>query len=230
VSRPASRASRVAHNPDTSPRPPFPATHRRRPELKDLLLPLMICSPDGVLEAAGLPSLRSSRHSRTAAFIGARHLDIACGSNFLKGLKPGSRVVGIDVQVARPKFDPTIVGRAERLPFADESFDSVSMIACLNHFGERSTVIEEARRVLKPGGLVIVTMIGPLVGLVCHKFRFWYQDTLYRSVHPAEVDGMERPWVENLFQASGMPCVHQESFLAGLNRMFLFEKPAPLPN
>ena len=191
-----------------------------------LLLPLMICSPDNVLEAVGLPSLRSARHTRTGAFVGERHLDLGCGSNALKKLRRGSHVVGLDVQVARPKFDPTVVGVAERLPFGDQTFDSVSMVACLNHFGERETVIGETLRVLKPGGRVVVTMIGPFVGLVCHKFRFWYQDTLYRAVHPGEVDGMDRGWIIELFHAAHMPCVHEETFLAGMNRIFVFEKPA----
>ena len=193
---------------------------------EDLWLPLMICSPDRVLEAVGLPSLRSARHVRTAAFVGPRHLDLGCGSNVLKELRRDAFVVGLDVQVARPKFDPTVVGVAERLPFADESFDSLSMVACLNHFGERDTVIAESLRVLTPGGRIIVTMIGPLVGLVCHKFRFWHQDTLYRAVDPSEVDGMRRDWIDDLFRRAKMPCVHEETFLAGMNRIFVFEKPA----
>jgi SAM-dependent methyltransferase len=211
----------------TSPTTGRPAAAPRRRLWESLLLPLMICSPDSPLESVGLPSLRMARHTRAADHAGARHLDLACGSNFLKRLSPTSRIVGLDVQVARPKFDPTVVGSAERLPFVSETFDSVSMLACLNHFGERETVITEVGRVLKPGGLAIVTMIGPLVGVICHKFRFWYQDTLYRAVHADEVDGMDRVWVARLFQAEGMTCVHEETFLGGMNRMFLFEKPTP---
>jgi SAM-dependent methyltransferase len=197
--------------------------------LESLLLPVMVCSPDKILEIAGLPSLRSARYGRTAQYVGRRHLDLGCGSNPLKALRPDAQVIGVDVQVQRPKFDPTVVGVAERLPFAPDTFDSVSMVACLNHFGERDTVINEARRVLKPNGRIIVTMIGPLVGIVCHKWRFWYQDTLYRDVHPGEVDGMEREWVHALFTARQMPCVHEEGFLANLNRIFVFEKPAVEP-
>jgi SAM-dependent methyltransferase len=196
------------------------------PILENLLLPLMVCSPDRVLETLGLPSLRTARYGRTAAFIMGRHLDLGCGNNPLKEYRPDARVWGLDVQVDRPKFDPTVVGVAETLPFVDESFDSISMVACLNHFGERDKVIQESQRILKPGGRVIVTMIGPLVGLVCHKWRFWYQDTLYRAVHPGEVDGMERTWVRALFEGKGFTCIHEQAFLAGMNRIFVFERPA----
>src|SRR4051794_39561225 len=102
----------------------------RHPILEDVLLPLMICSPDGLLEACGLPSLRSARHVRTADFVGARHLDLGCGPNVLHAVDPGTRVIGLDVQVSRPQFNPTVVGVAERLPFGDAVFDSVSMVAC----------------------------------------------------------------------------------------------------
>jgi len=194
--------------------------------LESILLPVMVCSPDRILERVGLPSLRSARYGRTAQFMGRRHLDLGCGNNPLQDYRSDTRVVGLDVQVARPKFDPSVVGVAEHLPFRAGSFDSVSMVACLNHFGERDSVIREACRVLRPGGRVIVTMIGPLVGLVCHKFRFWYQDTLYRDVHPGEVDGMGRTWVRALFSAHNMPCVHESAFLARMNRIFVFERPS----
>jgi SAM-dependent methyltransferase len=194
--------------------------------LESILLPVMVCSPDRVLERMGLPSLRSARYGRTARFIGARHLDLGCGNNPLQDYRPDARVIGLDVQVTRPKFDPSVVGVAEYLPFVDGSFDSLSMVACLNHFGERDAVIREACRVVRPGGRIIVTMIGPLVGVVCHKWRFWYQDTLYREVHPGEVDGMGRKWVRALFSAHHMPCVYESAFLARMNRIFVFERPA----
>jgi len=194
------------------------------PILENVLLPFMVCSPDKALEVFGLPSLRTARYGRTAAFIGARHLDLGCGNNPLAEYRPDARIVGLDVQVDRPKFEPTVVGVAEKLPFRDGSFDTISMVACLNHFGEREIVIRESKRILRPKGRVIVTMIGPLVGLVCHKWRFWYQDTLYRVVHPGEVDGMERTWVRKLFEDHGFTCVHEQAFLAGMNRIFVFER------
>src|SRR3954463_9046882 len=98
-----------------SGRPMARAAHSSTVET--LALPLMICSPDRLLEAVGLPSLRSARHTRTAAYIGRKHLDLGCGGNVLKELRPDSHIVGIDVQVERPKFAPSVVGVAEHLPF-----------------------------------------------------------------------------------------------------------------
>jgi len=43
-------------------------------------------------------------------------------------------------------------GRAEQLPFPDESFDRLFCVNALHHFDDRVQFFAEARRVLKPGG------------------------------------------------------------------------------
>lgn len=45
---------------------------------------------------------------------------------------------------------------AEALPLADESFDAVMMVSVLHHLADPATALEEARRVLRPGGRVAV--------------------------------------------------------------------------
>lgn len=47
-------------------------------------------------------------------------------------------------------------GEAERLPFADDSFDLTTCQTLLIHVSDPSAVIAEMRRVTKPGGLVAV--------------------------------------------------------------------------
>ncbi len=42
---------------------------------------------------------------------------------------------------------------AHRIPFADESFDCVSVVEALHHFPDRDQALREIHRVLKPGGL-----------------------------------------------------------------------------
>jgi SAM-dependent methyltransferase len=209
---------------DTGAEAPAITSVRARPDLETLLLPLLILFPDRPLERLGLPSLRSIRYDRVRRFIGRRHLDLACGENFLQRCRGVDGVFGVDLKRDPPRFNPSVVGDARFPPFLDRSFDSVSMVACLNHFGDRQGVVARTARLLRPGGYAIVTMIGPLVGLVCHKFRFPYQDTLHRTMDPDETDGMSGHDVVELFQREQMACVHRERFLARLNQLFVFQR------
>ena len=49
------------------------------------------------------------------------------------------------------------VGRAEALPFADETFDSLVAMHVLYHVPDPTKALKEAQRVLKPGGSLFVT-------------------------------------------------------------------------
>lgn len=49
-------------------------------------------------------------------------------------------------------------GVGEHLPFADSSFDAVAAVWSLNHCARPAAVIAEARRVLAPGGLLVLVL------------------------------------------------------------------------
>jgi ubiquinone/menaquinone biosynthesis C-methylase UbiE len=50
-----------------------------------------------------------------------------------------------------------VYGRGEALPFEDDTFDAVFMIEVIEHVDGDAQAIREVRRVLKPGGVLIVT-------------------------------------------------------------------------
>ncbi|MCA1689822.1 MAG: class I SAM-dependent methyltransferase, partial [Actinobacteria bacterium] len=45
-----------------------------------------------------------------------------------------------------------VAGEANRLPFADESFDAVTMISMLHQVGDWTSALDDARRVLRERG------------------------------------------------------------------------------
>jgi SAM-dependent methyltransferase len=101
-------------------------------------------------------------------------LDLACGSGrptLRIAQKTGCHVSGVDLHdeaVASAKASARELGyegrtkfyqgnAAERLSFANASFDAVTCIDAINHLPNRLRVLEEWRRVLKPGGHLLFT-------------------------------------------------------------------------
>jgi SAM-dependent methyltransferase len=93
-------------------------------------------------------------------------LEVGCGSARLSCLlaKVGSKTTALDtsreaLRVARANYRLNDVqgrfvrGAAERLPFADDSFDVVLSTGLLEHFSDPSAISREMVRILRPGGL-----------------------------------------------------------------------------
>lgn len=79
-------------------------------------------------------------------------LDVGASSKSYRNFFPNKISVDLD-----PDSQPDIVADAHHLPFKDAEFDMVLCTEVLEHVHEPQTVIGEIRRVLKPGGKVVLT-------------------------------------------------------------------------
>jgi 2-polyprenyl-3-methyl-5-hydroxy-6-metoxy-1,4-benzoquinol methylase len=123
--------------------------------------------------------LEEDRHwwfaSRTRAimayldrYVGAgqdlRILDVGCGAgNMAHHLAAYGQVVGVDpypkpLEVARQRGLDVRQGSATDLPFASQSFDLVALLDTVEHVADETAVFAECRRVLRPGGKLLVTV------------------------------------------------------------------------
>jgi ubiquinone/menaquinone biosynthesis C-methylase UbiE len=110
-------------------------------------------------------------------------LDVACGAGgpaLRIAAATGCSVAGLDVHdhaisTARSlaeqrglsqRAEFRVANAAERLPFPNTSFDSITCIDAINHLPDRRRVMEDWARLLKPGGCLLftdpITVTGPL--------------------------------------------------------------------
>jgi len=102
---------------------------------------------------------------------GLRVLEIGCGlgTDGARFARAGARYTGVDltdaaIALARRRFEleglagDFHVADAERLDFADESFDLVYSHGVLHHTPDAAAAVKEIRRVLAPGGRAVVML------------------------------------------------------------------------
>lgn len=148
---------------------------------------------------------------------GERVLDVACGTGIVARLAaehvgPAGVVAGVDLNpgmlaVARSVTPQGVAidwreGRAESLPFAGSEFGTVFCQLGLQFFADKVAALREMRRVVAPGGRILVSTTGPMpelfgvlaaalarhVGL--EAAQFVYQ--VFSVDDPAEVRGLFR--------------------------------------
>ncbi|MDX6613248.1 MAG: demethylmenaquinone methyltransferase / 2-methoxy-6-polyprenyl,4-benzoquinol methylase [Blastocatellia bacterium] len=118
-------------------------------------------------------------------------LDVACGTGDLSIQifeTIGGRVVGLDfcrpmLEIARQKTDqiPFVEGDALELPFADETFDAVTIAFGLRNLTDTAQGLNELRRVTKAGGwLAILEFSKPTSPGFRRFYEFYFRRLLPR--------------------------------------------------
>lgn len=98
-------------------------------------------------------------------------LEIGCGRGFylktLKSIWPDLEITGVDLNRKYLKRAKEFIGdlrvnlkeaNATKLPFADKTFDRIIASEVLEHILEDEKAISEMYRVLKPGGIALITV------------------------------------------------------------------------
>ena len=124
----------------------------------ELFVPISIQAIPSILDGLG-------------SLAGKRHLDVACGTGHLvaAAAQRGAISEGIDfaeamIEVARENYPGQKYNQADatQLPFDDASFDAVTCAFGLSHLEYPQEAVDEAFRVLAPGGRFAFTLwFGP---------------------------------------------------------------------
>jgi len=147
-------------------------------------------------------------------------LDIACGTGYGIAIlkEKASHVTGVDVDPeaaaqARAECDErsdVLLGNGLGLPFADASFDVITSFETLEHLHERATFLAELSRVLKPGGILLLSTPNanysqPVNGIPANPFHIHeYTPDELRGELTAKFE-IEKFFGQTLDPATGIP-------------------------
>ena len=106
-------------------------------------------------------------------------LEIGSGGGFIKDIF--SEVITSDI---KPINNVDMVINAEKLPFEDDSLDAIFAVHVIHHIPDIDKFLNEAKRVLKPGG-----------GIVCVE-PYWspLAYVMFRYFHPEPYDMRAENW------------------------------------
>ncbi len=218
--------------------PPLPAETRywtRTDDRQRVVNALFDQSAEHYDRACGIMSFGSGQGYRREALDraglrpGMHVLDVGTGTGLLAReiihlLDSSGRVVGLDpswnmMAAGRRELNLRFVqGLGERLPFPDTHFDLVTMGYALRHVPDLDQTFEEYRRVLKPGGRLLVLEItrpASTLGLALARIYFGMVVPLVTRIGTGSRNAAElmRFYWETIAQ-----CVPPETVLASLGR------------
>jgi ubiquinone/menaquinone biosynthesis C-methylase UbiE len=145
---------------------------RRSAELYDVGVEFLFLGMADVMRRQVIPPLVQQLQARAESGRPLRVLDVGCGTGGtlrqIVSAYPELRYYGLDlspyyVQVARQRLSDVVhasfvADNAESMPFRDEFFDVVTSVFLCHELPKnaRRNVLSEIRRVLRPGGLVVI--------------------------------------------------------------------------
>ncbi len=185
-------------------------------------------------DKVGFSSLRSERFDYVAGHVRGYCLDIGCGPhNKFVNEYLGGRGRGIDVFAYEGLSKENLVEDATYFPFPDTSFDTVTLIACINHIPSslRDAELAEAYRCLRSSGNIVVTMGNPLAEIAVHKVVALHDKFLgtnydvdsERGMHEDESYYLKDSEIVGHLRRGGFTDIKKKYFFTqwGLNHLFV---------
>lgn len=146
--------------------------------------------------------------------LNSKILDVGCGDaemlEHMQKVKTPTYAVGIDFRekLIRHNIINILRGDAENLPFTNQSFDCVIAAAVIEHLPNPANALTEFKRVLKQGGVLIITTPNPVYSKAADIAS--YIKLKYK-------EGLETPislsWLENTLSDMNFDIIYSRGFL-----------------
>ncbi|MDI6751649.1 MAG: ubiquinone/menaquinone biosynthesis methyltransferase [bacterium] len=158
--------------------------------MKGLFLDISSCYDrmNGIISLGQHKKWRRKAIKKAGFGKGGRVLDVGCGTgDFCIELeRAGLKVFGIDsvsdmLKIAKSKINCQLsMADAHHLPFSDNFFDGITIGFALRHL-EIPVFFDEARRVLKPKGKIVILEVSSPKSLLLH----WLHKLYLQRIIPA---------------------------------------------
>lgn len=134
-----------------------------------------------------------------APAIKGKVLDVGIGGGPLVKRLPNADIHGIDIsrlllKKAGERGAKPVLATGESMPFKPRSFDSAMCLEVIGHLREPTEVVREIRRVLKPGGRLVISAIE----------RDREMEELTGAPGPEKYRSFTRKQVEKILKAGGL--------------------------
>jgi len=181
--------------------------------------------------------LTHARLSRVAKHLGGEVLDAGCGYGELLDYLP-AQLQSVTLLDRSPERLPRLQTRLARgtvkakfllgdiagqIALPDGYFDTVVMAALLEHLKTPGAALREARRLLKPGGSLVLTTPTPLGG----KLHAWGSrlGLTYREAADEHEGFFDYESLQHVLNEEGFTFEGYERFLLGMNQLVVARKP-----
>lgn len=182
--------------------------------------------------------LTHARLSRVAKHLGREVLDAGCGYGELLDYLP-AHVQSVTLLDRSPERLPRLEARlscrviearfvlgdigAGEVSLPSVAFDTVVMAALLEHLNSPGAALREVRRLLKPGGKLVLTTPTPLGG----RLHAWGSrlGLTYREAAEEHEGFFDYDALNHLLNDEGLICERYERFLLGMNQLVVALKP-----
>lgn len=139
-------------------------------------------------------------------------LDIGCGTGYLIDMlqkQKSALYCGLDLspemlKMAKKKLSESVFlteGSSDDLPYDDNSFDIVTCIQSFHHYPNPEKAMAEAYRVLKPGGLYIISDTG--MGNYPKFIYSIYNNLIVKKLNTGDYAAYSKWDIQNLMTTSG---------------------------
>lgn len=177
-------------------------------------------------------SFRSGNYYRRKALVrsglsaGMQMLDVATGTGVVARaagpILDTGRVIGLDQSIGmllagREKARmPITQSGGEQLPFRSDRFDFLTIGFALRHFADLRATFSEARRVLKPGGRILILEVTPPRSRVGRSMLAFYMNRIVPAVAGAVTGRRDARTLMHYYWDTVAMCVPPETILSAL--------------